>query len=97
MSKKEFITSIFFICFFTFLLQIWIIGDLADQIAKLTGYLVAIAIVPFLIAIVPTSILLFAKSKPVPVKLKLWLYILPLAFTGLLLLYMLIMLNSGAH
>jgi hypothetical protein len=94
MNKKEFFASVFLCCLASFLIQIWFIGNHADSLAKVTNYLFALGIFPFVIAITSPAVLLFATSKVLTSKQKFKLFLYPVLFTGLLFVYMLFMLNS---
>lgn len=95
MNKKEFFGLVIVACFFAVLLNIAITADFADNIAKVTGYLLTVIILPFLLASLPSFFILLLVKKKLSRKQKLWLFLWPYILVMLILAYLFYMLNYG--
>ncbi len=87
MSSKSLVGVIFGICFFSFLIQLYYIGSLADSVANVSGNLIANFMLPIALALVPSFIFLFATSKTLNRTQKVQVYIFPMLFVITLISY----------
>jgi hypothetical protein len=97
LSKRAFVVAISSICFFSFLIQLYYIGSLADSVASVLGYFFAVFIAPLALAQAPTIIFLFATSKSLSQPQKIQIFIWPTLFVVVLISYFYWMLQYGAH
>ena len=98
MERKIFFGLVLVACFFALLLNIAFATDYADSIAKVTGYLFTLTVLPFLLSVIPTAAILFMaqtnKSK-LSNKQRLWLFIWPCLLVLIIHVYLFYMLSFG--
>jgi heme/copper-type cytochrome/quinol oxidase subunit 4 len=97
MSRKSLVCVIFGICFFSFLIQLYYIGSLADSVANVSGNLIANFMLPIALALVPSFIFLFATSKTLNRTQKMQVYIFPMLFVIILISYFYWIFQYGTH
>jgi hypothetical protein len=94
-NKKEFFAIVIVVCFFTVLINIPIVMYLSDDIAKVLGYLITLTVLPFAVATIPSTAILYATNAEFSPKQKVWLYLSPQLLIGCILCYYYLMLTYG--
>jgi hypothetical protein len=95
LNKKEFFASALIASFFALLLNIAIAINFGDDIAKVIGYFLTVTILPFILAIIPPSIILFITRVELSNKQKWWLFLWPCILVVIIYIYFFLMLTYG--
>jgi len=95
LSKKEFFTSALIASFFALLLNIAIAGHYSDDIAEVIGYFLTVTILPFILAIIPPSIILLITRVKLSSKQKWWLILWPCIVVAIIYVYFFSCLHTG--
>jgi hypothetical protein len=95
LNKKEFFGLVLVACFLAILLNLAIVTDFADSIAMVTGYLLTVTLLPFLLASLPSFLILLLAKEKLSSKQKLWLFLWPYIIVMFILVYVFYMLNYG--
>jgi hypothetical protein len=94
-NKKEFFALVLVACFFSVLINIALVIHFSDSIAKVLGYLVTLVVLPFIVALVPSCVILLAATKEFSRKQQICLFAYPMLLICFILVYYYWMLTYG--